>query len=132
MKTAIVFLAGAAAATGLVLACSDDSPRPADAATCDCPAAEPPIAGRVTHVRGLDDTLPANSVVNAIATCPADSTLVGGWCDFVNVPGTPPQLALVKAGATPAIAGAWQCTWQNYNGGSATVHAEAVCLMPAQ
>ncbi len=132
IKTIATLLTGAAFAAGLIVACSDDSPRPVDAATCDCPAAEPPIAARIVRVRGADGTLPANSFTGASATCAAGATLISGWCDFENMPGTPPQLALVRAGSSPATPNVWACVWQNYNGGSATVHAEAACLMPAQ
>jgi hypothetical protein len=132
MKTVATLLTGAVFAAGLIVACSDDSPRPVDAATCDCPAAEPPIASRLARTRGVDAVLPANSVTTAVATCPAGATLVSGWCDFENVPGTPPQLALVRAGSSPVLPDTWTCIWQNYNSGSANVHAEAVCLMPPQ
>lgn len=132
MKTLASLVAGAVGAAALIVACSDDSPGRVDAATCDCPAAEPPIPGRVTRLRSLDETLQANSGVAAIVACPSGATLVTGWCDFENMPGTPPQLALVRSGSSPAAANTWLCDWQNYNGGSATVHAEAVCLMPAQ
>lgn len=84
------------------------------------------------RVRGIDGSLPANSSGVGLATCPAGAILISGWCDFVNMPGTPPQLALVQSGSSPAAEGTWTCVWQNYNGGSATVHAEAVCLVPAQ
>ncbi|MBK9036979.1 MAG: hypothetical protein IPL61_37965 [Myxococcales bacterium] len=132
MKTLVALLAGAAFAGVLIVACSDDSPTEADAAVCDCPSAEPPISGRIARIRSADGNLPANGIGGGIATCPAGATLLSGWCDFENMPGTPPQLALVKAGASTAEPNAWTCVWQNYNAGAATVHAEAVCLMPAQ
>lgn len=132
IKAIALVLFGATIATGLLISCSDDSPRDVDAAVCDCPAAESPIPGRVMRIRGQDDVLAANGVARGIATCPAGATLITGWCGSVNMAGTPPQLALVQAGAEPSQPGVWQCDWQNYNGGSATVHAEVVCLMPPQ
>lgn len=131
IKTLATLLAGAVAATVMIVACSDDSPSDADAAVCDCPAAEAPLAGRVMRVRGLDSDLPANSGTNASASCPAGALLLSGWCEIVNMPGTPPQAAIVNSGSSPFEANTWQCTWRNYSLGSGTTHAEAVCLMPA-
>lgn len=132
IKNLILLLSGTVLSAGVIVACSDDSPHDADAGVCDCPAAEPPISGRFMRMRGIDGSLPANSFGIGSATCPAGATLISGWCDFENMPGTPPQLALVKAGSSPDTPNTWQCQWNNYNGGSATVHAEAVCLVPAQ
>jgi len=131
MKTILAALLGAAVATSLVLACSDDSPGRADAAVCDCPAAEPPIAGRLSTIRGLDGILAANSSANAFAACPAGSTLLTGHCYLVNEPGTPPAAAIRQFGADQLNALIWDCRWDNFNGGSAVIHAEAVCLVPA-
>ena len=132
IKTATTLIAGAVVATALIVSCSDDAPADADAAVCDCPAAEPPITGRTMRIQGVDGILPANGVGGAGADCPSGSTLITGWCTFENVAGTPPQLALVQVGSSPAAPNSWTCIWQNYNGGSAILRAEAVCLVPAQ
>ncbi len=51
MKTLIIALVGAAVACALILSCGNDSPGDADAhTTCDCPAAEPPLSGRIVRV----------------------------------------------------------------------------------
>lgn len=131
IKTLATLLAGAVAAAVLIVACSDDSPPDADAAVCDCPAAEAPLAGRIMRVRGLDSDLPANSFTIATASCPTGAILLSGWCQIVNMAGTPPQAAIVASGSSPSEANTWQCNWNNYNIGSGITHAEAVCLMPA-
>ncbi len=129
MKTLATLMAGAVGATVLIVACSDDSPRDADAAACDCPAAEPPLAGRMAQVRGADSTVAANGFGTATATCPANAILVSGWCELVNGGA---QAALVNAGPFPSQPQTWTCLWNNYNAGIGTVHAVAFCLMPPQ
>ena len=129
MKTVLVFAVGVVAATATILACSDDSPSDVDAAACDCPAAEPPLAGRITRVRGLDTPLGANALGQAFATCSAGATILGGACFLVDDGGgnTQAMLRSTEFGG----ANAWVCNWENRNGFPGTVHAEAVCLVPA-
>ncbi|MBP9166838.1 MAG: hypothetical protein KBG48_05600 [Kofleriaceae bacterium] len=134
MKTFASLFAGATASAVLIVACSDDSPSRADAAACDCPAAEPPLAGRVMRVRGLDDTLVPGGQAAAGAMCPAGSILLHGWCDELQEGGTRPEIAITSAGASPAQPNLWACIYKSYStaGPNTIVHAEAVCLMPAQ
>lgn len=127
MKTLATLLMGAVGATALIVACSDDSPGDADAAVCDCPAAEPPLTGRIAQVRGADATLAANGSQVGVATCPAGATLMSGWCELTNASA---QAALVSAGPFPGQPQTWTCEWANYNAGTATVHAVAYCLTP--
>lgn len=132
MRTIAIFLAGAFAATATTLACSDDSPPDADAAECDCPAGEPPLAGRLMKVRGLDSSLPADSPGGASADCPDGATLISGGCILVEDGGGPPQARLMSSGADAVRPTAWACAWRSGPGFAATVHAEALCLLPAQ
>jgi len=82
-------------------------------------------------IRGLDDTLAANSFGVGVATCPTGSALITGHCYMVNEPGTPPLAALQQFGVDEGNPLIWYCSWGNFNGGSAVIHAEAVCLVPA-
>ncbi len=134
MKTLATLIAGAIGATVLIVACSDDSPSEADAAVCDCPAAEAPLQGRIMRVRGLDAVLAPGGRANAEADCPAGAILLSGWCDEVQEAGTQPTIAITKAGASPNQPNLWSCVYKNYSTGgpNTIVHAEAVCLMPAQ
>lgn len=57
-----------------------------------------------------------------------------GWCDEEQEGGTRPTIAITKAGAFPDQPNYWTCLYKNYDtaGPNTIVHAEAVCLMPAQ
>ena len=129
MKTLAMLLTGSIFSAALIVACSDDSPHDVDAATCDCPAAEPPLSGRIMQVRGTDVDVAPNNGAAAGATCPANSILMNGWCEFVDGGA---QAALVNAGPSPSQPQTWFCRWNNYNAGIGTVHAVAFCLMPPQ
>jgi hypothetical protein len=134
MKTLASVLAGALGATAFVVACSDDSPTTADAAVCDCPASEPPLAGRIMRVRGDDVSLAPDGLRVAAAQCPAGAILLNGWCDEVQESGTRPTIAVTSVGASSVRPNEWSCVYKSYStaGPNTIVHAEAVCLMPAQ
>lgn len=123
-------LAGACFATALIVACSDDSPSDADAAVCDCPAAEPPLAGRITSVVSPTTVQPSTSN-GAIASCPQGATLLGGGCR--NITGDV-NVATIDAGPrrdAPTMP-AYTCTWVSTSANPVSVQAEAICLVPAQ
>lgn len=118
------FVAGVVA----VVACSDDSPGDADAATCDCPAAEPPLAGRIVSVTG-QRSIPANGGDFAEAVCPLGSTILGGGCRMTETG----ALTLVEAGIDRAGAQSeYLCRFRSADAQSRMVTAEAICLVPAQ
>src|SRR4051812_12630953 len=77
-------IAGMLAGVVLVLSCGDDSPGRADAATCDCPAAELPIAGRIMVV---DSTriIAANSRGSVDAGCPQGALRLSGSCTTADL-----------------------------------------------
>lgn len=112
----------------LVVACSDDSPGDADAATCDCPAAEPPLAGRVIVVTG-NRSIPASGADLAEAVCPTGATLLGGGCRLA----VPDSVVLEEAGPNrdaPAQPRYW-CRWKSTAPDARMATAEAICLVPA-
>ena len=84
-KTILIGLAGAALACALILSCGGDDQSGADAqaadaqTACDCPASEPPLAGRIVRVT---DTvaLAVQDSGGISAICPAGGTLLGGGC----------------------------------------------------
>jgi hypothetical protein len=123
-------LAGAAFAAALVIACSDDSPSDADAAVCDCPAAEPPLQGRITVVVA-PVTIPANAAAGTAAQCPQGATLLGGGC---RLPNDDAAVLLSEGGplrTVPTQPG-YDCYWVSTSATARMGEAEAICLMPAQ
>ncbi|MBP8811539.1 MAG: hypothetical protein KBG48_24795 [Kofleriaceae bacterium] len=122
-------------ATTLILACSDDSPGDADAAVCDCPAAEPPITqSRIMRVDGPSQNIDNGGGV-ALAGCPANAIVLTGGC-YVTNDGTGTGALLSDAGpieiGATVPANGWRCVYSRNNTGSTvTVHAQVTCLLPA-
>lgn len=136
MKAIVLCIASALAGAVAVVACSDDSPHDADAAVCDCPAAEPPITStRLHRVDGAVMQATANGVSQAFANCPAGEIAVSGSC-YIDTDRTPRQVWVQSAGALPVSAsmtgGSWACNFVNNDlTNTADVHAQALCFKPA-
>ncbi|MCL4683054.1 MAG: hypothetical protein KJZ92_17535 [Rhodocyclaceae bacterium] len=121
-------LASSAATAALILSCSDDSPGDADAAVCDCPAAEPPLAGRLTTVEDRRENPGAVPGFSAVARCPDGATLLGGGCE---ASANASSVLLSNAGRRPS-GPAFGCSWLNpQNDSPDYILAWATCLMPA-
>lgn len=118
--------AGIVCGVALIVACSDDAPRDVDAAAaCDCPAAEPPLAGRITHVRADNILNPGGGGV-ANVFCPAGAIVLGGACEVLV---TDTNVVLLDSRFE---GGGYRCDWSTINATVArTGTAEAVCLTPA-
>lgn len=128
-------LAASLAGALIVVACSDDSPTDADAAVCDCPAAEPPITqARVHRVDSGPGTLAPGQSGHAVALCPAGDIVLSGSC-FLSQ--DPTGLIFMKGSYAvpqdPAMApNGWACDPVNTGTiGDAEYHAQAICLRPA-
>lgn len=117
---------GAVFGAALVIACSDDSPPAADAAVCDCPAAEPPLAGRIVTVTNPVTVL-ANSGGGQSVGCPSGGTLLGGGCTRTSGA----ELIVAQSGPVPA-GGGWSCVWRNNIANDAMAIVHAICLVPPQ
>ena len=127
MKTLIIALTGAALACALILSCGNDSPGDADAATCDCPAAEPPLAGRIVRVSETV-ALAAQDSGGTNASCATGATLLGGGCDLQT---GNDRITVSYASPDGGGAEAWNCGWNNPTTTANTGIATAICLMPA-
>ena len=128
MKTLIIALGGAAIACALILSCGDDGPGTADAQTaCDCPAAEPPLSGRIVRVTETV-ALAAQDIGTSGASCAAGATLIGGGCALQTL-----DKRINLTYASPDVGGAetWACSWNNPTTDANTGIATAICLMPA-
>jgi len=129
-STSVVLLvAGMLAGTILVLSCGDDSPGSADAAMCDCPATEPPIAGRIMVV---DQTrvIGPNSRGGQGAECPAGALRLAGSCTTAT--GNPDRdVTLEQAGFYNATdQRSWNCFFKNNEATDVPIKASVVCLIP--
>jgi len=138
MRSPLLVLSGAALGVVFVWACGDDAP-PVDAATdaapvCDCPAAEPPLAGRIVFTTAAQVTIPANGTTGGGTGCPTlDATLIGGSCYVnsgnVDVLG---NVTLSRSGVEdPSVGQTWDCIWHNNNSTEITATVRAICLLPA-
>jgi|JI10StandDraft_1071094.scaffolds.fasta_scaffold218970_1 hypothetical protein len=120
---------GAVLSLTLVLACSDDSPGDADAAVCDCPAAEPPLAGRIVSFTA-SNAIAAGSVGVASVGCPVGGTVLGGACDVMT---DDPNIQVQETQYLRGSQDGYLCRWSALN---ATVNntgtVEVTCLVPAQ
>lgn len=125
-RTLLTLLAGAGFATATILACSDDSPSDADAATCDCPDAEPPLSGRII-TRTVQEEIAPDGSAGPAANCPTGAVLLGGGCRLSTPNGSIP---LIEAGPTTNGI-AYQCVWESSSPMANTGTAHAICLMPA-
>ena len=129
MKTSAIIcllLAGAAGGAAFVVGCSDDSPGDADAAACDCPAAEPPLAGRIRRIR-ITEAISPMGTASPGAVCPTGSTVLGGSCRLMT---GQQDIYLNQAGIDQDLA--YLCRWKSMSVQPDTGIAEAICLMPAQ
>ena len=120
-------LIGMLAGIVLMLSCSDDSPGKADAATCDCPASEPPIPGRIMRFSNTRVIAPGDNGAQS-AGCPQGGLILSGMC--TNDPDTAgTDLTLQQSGTSDASQG-WNCWFKNNSGAPLTVKVTAICLMP--
>lgn len=120
-------LGGVVLGAFIVVACSDDSPGDADAATCECPAAEPPLSGRVARIR-VTAPIDPNAEGSTGAGCNG-GTLLGGSCRLMS---GDRRIVINEAGAALGGEQAYQCRWSSSSPLANTGIAEAICLMPAQ
>lgn len=133
LRTLSTLVVGLIAGVVLVVACGDDTTPAdaADAATCDCPAAEPPLAGRITAVRS-DGTVLANGAGGAVARCPAGAIALGGACEALVQDVNVVLLSSRFDRTTPSTPG-YRCDWGSIGSTQdRVVTAEVTCLMPAQ
>lgn len=124
-----LLVVGIASGAAFVIACSDDSPSDADAAVCDCPAAEPPLADRIVFSSG-QTSITAGGVGGNAYLCDIGSVALGGSCKL-DVPD--PNVHLVEAGRVVEDDGrvGYRCEWSST---STTVRIGTfgvTCLVPA-
>jgi hypothetical protein len=127
----LVLATGAAFGVAAVLSCSDDSPNRSDAATCDCPASEAPLAGRLFFQDIIQTLGPAGGPEGGEKvigiTCPAGGVFLTGSCttttnSFADI--TLRQSGFVLNQQSPE----WQCNFHNNGAFPVEVKVTVVCL----
>jgi hypothetical protein len=127
-SSAASLVAGLLAGFVLVLSCSDDSPGNVDAATCDCPASEPPLAGRIMVV-DQTQVIAANSRGLQGAVCPEGALRLSGSCTTAD--SSPLRdVTLEQGGFYQDTPRSWNCFFKNNEAAPVTIKASVVCLMP--
>lgn len=136
MRALLYMIAGIAIGISTTIACSDDSPPHADAATCACPMAEPPLGNRISEViesRMLPPSGESNGRGGLGALCPEGSILLTGGCTAGT--GQVPDIVIEQNSPIPRELGssgnAWGCSWRNNTTQPVQVRVIARCLVPA-
>jgi hypothetical protein len=112
----------------LILSCADDSPGHADAAACQCPAAEPPLAGRIQRVTNTS-TMPANGDGGVNAGCPDGALIIGGGC--ATTPETTAHNIILQYSHQSDSGRVWVCRFHNNEATPVDIRASVYCLIPA-
>lgn len=128
-RTPLLVVTGAALGIGLILACGDDSPTDADAAVCDCPAAEPPLAGRIILSDESTSPIPALGSTSQSNECPTGATLLSGSCLLETIDN---EVTLSQSGFEVFDDTVWVCRWNNPTSQANVGKVRVICLMPAE
>lgn len=126
----LMFVAGGFFCFALFLSC-DGSPSDSDAASCECPASEPPLLGRVQEFEVSTTLPPANMAPtfgkeSGNARCSEGALLLSGGC--APAVGTVPDIVLEGSFSG---SGGWACYWKNLSNEPVPVRTIVRCLMPA-
>lgn len=123
----ILLFAGAVFGVAMVLSCGDDA-RHSDAATCDCPASEPPIAGRIVVSESMA-TIDAGTQGGAGTSCSPGMVFLSGSCSGDNLQ-TTEDITLQVAAFNNMDPGGWLCVYKNNTSSPVRVKASIRCLKP--
>ena len=138
-RSVLLLMTGAASGIAFVLSCGDnlsiradaaiDAPNAADAIpACDCPAAEPPLAGRFAVVSNTR-TVAGNGDGVQGAACPTGTLLITGSCTTDNAVDVF-RVTVRESGFTDSPPTAWGCSFHNDEPFMVTFRASALCLKP--
>lgn len=129
IKSMLLLLTGVAFGVGFVLSCGDDSPRRTDAATCDCPASEPPLAGRLISNESAPVTISAGMTDFAVVGCSPGQQVLSGSCGIVGN-GVLRNVVLQQSSLDAARSG-WLCQFKDGETFDVQVKATVLCLKAA-
>jgi hypothetical protein len=138
-RSILLLVTGATSGIALILSCGDnlkssadaavDAPKASDAApNCDCPAAEPPLAGRFVRFHKTQIIGP-NDFHTQSAGCPAGAQLISGSCtqDEIN---PYRRLTLEQSGFYKEGPNEWFCFFRNNEPRDVTIRVSVTCLLP--
>lgn len=130
IRSILLVVSGAAMGVALVISCGNPTPAADAADVCNCPSAEPPLAGRVVRVQQTGDIPASTEFYNLRAYCAAGATVVGGGC---RLAGPSTQVTLRENGPDPQQTGdGWYCGFGNSSAAPISATATVICLNPAQ
>jgi len=147
-KSVLFLLSGATAGISFVISCGDnwhlgadaavdatvDAPKTPDAApVCDCPAAEPPLAGRLVINSGVF-AVGGNQDESTTKLCPPGSIPISGSCKLDTSIFFPERdVILREAGFIyhPLGDSGWRCTVHNNESTLVLYEIFVMCLKPA-
>lgn len=123
---------GVAAGIGLVLSCNGDSPTTADAASCECPAAEAPLSRDRYQIVNNTQTIEPDGRGGTSAACPEDTLFIAGSCTTAEL-NPVRNLTLEQSGFYSGIGEAreWHCRFKNNEATPVEIKASVICLAPA-
>lgn len=136
----LTLMLGAALGITLFFSCGDnlrvsadaaiDAPKMTDAIpNCDCPATEPPLAGRFVMFSNRRD-IPPNDFMIEDSYCPPGSKLITGSCTQ-SLPAPYSRLTLEQSGFFEDDSNDWVCWFRNHENTTVTIRTSVICLIPA-
>jgi hypothetical protein len=141
-KALLLVLMGAIAGSVFVLSCGDnwhfatdaaiDVPQVIDALpACDCPAVEPPLAGRFVVYSNLR-YIPGNDYGSQSVGCPVGMGMLqlSGSCTS-DLSDPLQNMTLWRSGATDDLLSGWLCDFRNHDPTPVTMRVSVICLKPA-
>jgi hypothetical protein len=138
VRSILLLMTGAVSGIAFVLSCGDNLSAKANAdgavdepkaPVCDCPAAEPPLAGRFVRINETR-TLGPNGFVPQSASCPAGSQLISGSCTQNEI-NPYRRLTLEQSGFYGEGSNEWFCFFRNNETRDVTIRVSVTCLLPA-
>ena len=124
----VLVATGIAVGGACLVSCSDDSPGQADAA-CGCPAAEPPLTGRIQRVTDTS-TMQANGDAVVTALCPDGALIIGGGC--ATSPEGSVYDVVLRFSHQDDTGRGWICLFHNNQATAVDIRSSVYCLVPAR
>jgi hypothetical protein len=128
ISSIILLATGTAFGVAMVLSCGDDARR-SDAATCDCPNSEPPLAGRIVAIDSDVVTLAPGLQGAAGIGCNPGMIFISGSCGPADL-STLEDIVIQAAAFDNADPGGWSCNFKNNKSTPVRVKASIRCLKP--